>query len=277
MSELLNSSEERVEALYMMFAGFIEKKDGRELWDAYKHKLDALTPADVLIMGDRLVKSGYTPTQIIEVVEKIFNVIVPILKEFDWDEPKPGSALYYLIEENNALTNHMNEMKDTIRALSTLDEGEAEYMKELDDLKAACKILSDFQPHYVKVENVLFPYLEKTWDFANPMQVLWAVNDEIRATLKELNGMLADCDKIEIEHHQVIGHLFMVMMRMAYKENLVLFPAASQTLNESDSQKMLPEMAEIGFCMITPPKIEAPAPVAEEISGDTIKMGEQAK
>lgn len=53
MSELLNSSKERVDALYNMFSGFIEKKDGRELWDAYKHKLDALTPVDVLLMGDK--------------------------------------------------------------------------------------------------------------------------------------------------------------------------------------------------------------------------------
>jgi len=59
MSELINSSSERVEALYNMYSGFIEKKDGRELWDAYKHKLDALTPVDVLLMGDKLLSAGY--------------------------------------------------------------------------------------------------------------------------------------------------------------------------------------------------------------------------
>ncbi len=112
-------------------------------------------------MGDRLLSEGYTTEQITGQVEKIFNIIIPILKEFDWDEPAEGTALYYLIQENNALTTHMNNMKDNIREISTLEPGEAEYAKVLDELKADFKTLAKFEPHYLKTENVLFPYLEK--------------------------------------------------------------------------------------------------------------------
>lgn len=223
-------------------------------------------------MGDRLLSEGYTTEQITGQVEKIFNIIIPILKEFDWDEPAEGTALYYLIQENNALTTHMNNMKDNIREISTLEPGEAEYAKVLDELKADFKTLAKFEPHYLKTENVLFPYLEKKWDFAKPLTVIWAVNDEIRATIKELNGMLEGCDEIEIEHHQVIGHLFMLMMRMAYKENLVILPAASATLHGEDSKEMLPHFAEIGFCLIDTPHIDKPVAI-EELSGDVVSMG----
>lgn len=274
MSEFLNSSEERVEALYQMFSGYIEKKNGKELWDAYKHKLDALTPVDVLLMGEKLLEKGYTSAQITEHVEKIFNIIIPTLKEYEWKEPEKGSAIYYLMEENRALTDHMNSMKEHIRSLGELEEGEAEYLSELNDLKEDFKTLSKFEPHYLKVENVLFPYLEKKWTFANPLKVIWAVNDEIRTSLKTILSMLENCEELEIEHHQEIGNIFMLMMRMAYKENLVIFPAASATTTEEESAEMLIHMKEIGFCLIDEPEINVqPKAVPESVSGDKISMG----
>lgn len=273
MSELLNSSKERVDALYNMFSGFIEKKDGRELWDAYKHKLDALTPVDVLLMGDKLLEAGYTTQQITDHVEKIFNVIIPTLKDFDWDEPERGSALYYLMEENHALTEHMNEMKDNIRAIASLEPDDEEYQGILDELRRDFRKFAEFEPHYVKTENVLFPYLEKKWDFSKPLSVIWAVNDEIRVQIKKVNSMLADCKEIEIEHHQEIGTIFMLMMRMTLKENLIIFPAAAATLSDEDSKEMLPQMADIGFCFIEPPKVEKVINEKPELSDDIVTMG----
>ena len=272
MSELLNSSAERVDALYGLFSGFIEEKDGKELWTEYKPKLEALTPVDVLVMGERLMTAGYTPDQIKEHVEKVFNIIIPTLKEYEWDEPAEGSALFYLMEENNALTTHMNDMKESIRAIGSLEEGEAEYIKVLDTLKSDFKKLSDFEPHYLKIENVLFPYLERKWSFAKPLQVIWAVNDDIRSTIKELNNMLETAETIEIEHHQVIGNLFMLMMRMAYKENLVIFPAAASTINGAESEQMIKEFVQIGFSMIDAPEV-AMDEIPAELSGDKISMG----
>ncbi|PLX70973.1 MAG: PAS sensor protein [Denitrovibrio sp.] len=273
MSELLNSSDERVDALYNMFAGFIEKKDGRELWDEYKHKLDALTPVDVLLMGDKLLEAGYSVEQITDHVEKIFNVIIPTLKEYDWNEPEEGSALYYLMEENAALSECMNEMKDSIRAISKLEPNEPEYASVLNEMKEEFKKLAEFEPHYVKTENVLFPYLEKKWEFSKPLTVLWAVNDEIRNQIKKVNKMLSESKEIEIEHHQEIGTIFMLMMRMTLKENLIIFPAAAATLSEEDSKEMLPQMADIGFCLIDPPKIDKMINEIPELSNEIVSMG----
>lgn len=273
MSEFINGSSERIEALYNLFSGFIEEKDGKELWNLYRHRLEALTPLDVILMGDRLIEAGYTPDQIKTQVEKVMNIIIPVLKEYDWDEPAEGSALYYLMEENSALTSHMDSMKEGIRRLGELEAGEAEYAEVLQNLKEDFKKLSSFEPHYLKIENVLFPYLENKWHFAKPLQVIWAVNDDIRAVVKEINGMLDGCEELEIEHHQMIGNLFMLMMRMAYKENLVIFPAAAATLNSDESEKMLPEFAEIGFCFIKQPDVSGKTNQTPELSGEKVSMG----
>lgn len=272
MSELLNSSKERVDALYGMFSGYIEGKDGRELWNTYRNRLEALTPLDVLFMGDRLMSAGYSPAQITEHVEKIFNIIIPILKECDMPEPEENSALYWLMEENSALSEHMNSMKEHIRTLGEHDSDEAEYIRALDMVKSGFRKLASFEPHYSKMENVLFPYLEKKWEFASPLAVIWAVNDEIRAAVKEINNALEDCSEIQIEHHQMIGNLFMLMMRMTYKENLVIFPAAASALSSQDSDGMLPQFAEIGFCFVTPPDVKAPGS-APALSGEKATMG----
>jgi len=98
MSEYINNSSERSDALFSLYKGYIEKEDGRELWDRYKHKLDGLTPLDVLLMGDKLMQEGYTQEQITYQVEKIFNIIIPILKEYDWDELEEDEAEYGIFQ-----------------------------------------------------------------------------------------------------------------------------------------------------------------------------------
>ena len=265
-------SEERADALFLLFSGFIDGRDGKELFDTYKPLLDGITPMEVLVMGDRLLKSGYSIDSIKKQVEKVFNVIIPALKESEWEEPH-GGAVYWLMEENRALAAHMDEMKVKIRELSSLEESSVEYSSVYSALKKDFRRLIDFEPHYLKTENILFPFLEKHSYFEQPLKVIWSLDDDIRKVIREINSALDAADSLGIEEHTVIGRLFMLMMRMTYKENLVVFPAAAECLNGKDDADMLRMFAEIGFAFVEPPAETDSAEEPKACQEGFIRMG----
>lgn len=266
-------SEERAHALFSLFSGFIEGTDGKELFDAYKPKLDGITPLEVLIMGERLLKEGYSVESIKKQVEKVFNIIIPALKEYEWDEPGEESAVRWLMEENRALASHMDGMKGKIRELSSLELSSVAYSSVYSSLKRDFRKLSEFEPHYLKTENVLFPFLEKHQYFEQPLKVIWSLDDDIRAVIKEINTALDSADSLGMNEHIIIGRLFMLMMRMTYKENLVILPAAAECLSDTDNSRMLEMFSEIGFAFVHPPESSAAPQEDAEYCGGLIKMG----
>ncbi len=54
-----------------------------------------------------------------------------------------------------------------------------------DQLVAAIKDLKQIDKHYARKETLIFSYMEK-YGITAPPQVMWGVDDEIRAQIKEL-------------------------------------------------------------------------------------------
>ncbi|MGE4497033.1 MAG: DUF438 domain-containing protein [Deferribacterales bacterium] len=266
-------TEERTRALFSLFSGFIEGRDGKELFDAYKPKLDGLTPLEVLVMGERLLGAGYSVESIKKQVEKVFNIIIPALKEYDWEEPDEHSAVYWLMEENRALAAHMDGMKGKIRELSELEASSVAYSTVYSALKRDFRKLAEFEPHYLKTENILFPFLEKHQYFEQPLKVIWSLDDDIRAVIKEINTALDSADSLGMNEHIIIGRLFMLMMRMTYKENLVILPAAAECLEGEEDSRMLRMFREIGFAFVEPPADAEQADEKAFFGGGLISMG----
>ncbi|QAR32453.1 DUF438 domain-containing protein [Geovibrio thiophilus] len=267
-------SEERTESLFGLFSGFIDGRDGKELFDTFKPKLDGLTPLEVLVMGERLLKAGYSVENIKKQVEKVFNIIIPALKEYEWTEPDKESAVCWLMEENRALAAHMDGMKGKIRELSSLEPSSVAYSSVYSSLKKDFRRLAEFEPHYLKTENVLFPFLEKHQYFEQPLKIIWSLDDDIRTVIKEVNSALDSADSLGIEEHVIIGRLFMLMMRMTYKENLVILPAAAECLSGAENTRMLSMFGEIGFAFVEPPACSSGSEEQAEYTGGLIKMGE---
>jgi len=127
---------------------------------------------------------GITPEAIKKDVEKVINVYYKNLKNHQWKKPEEGTFLYYLMLENSAFTYRLNEVKKILKRYKGRESTDfSELQKEL--LPRFKEFLA-FEHHYVKKENILFPYLEKIWDYYRPLNVMWSLHDDIRALLKKL-------------------------------------------------------------------------------------------
>lgn len=61
MSEYINNSEKRLEALMAFTLGMMNGEDGKTLIETYKDAIENITPHDMLKLEDKQMQMGITP------------------------------------------------------------------------------------------------------------------------------------------------------------------------------------------------------------------------
>ena len=204
-----------------------------------------------------------------EEVQRLCDVHAAVFKG-SIEEPKadltqlPGHPVNTLKEENRAL----KELIETriMPKLSFLSADKLEGLAEDFDQ------LSKIDIHYLKKENLMFPYLEK-YGVTAPPKVMWGVDDEIRGLIREVSSMLKR-DGVDLKQLQKKAETTIVKVsEMIYKEENILVPMLVEHLSPDEWKNIADESYGFGFCLINePPKWEperkkqpvAVRPAAEE-------------
>lgn len=252
MSEFINNSEHIVQELLEFSMGMMAGQNGKKLIDKYQEAIENVTPHDMIAMEDLQIKKGIKPAEIKEDIEKIMNVLNPYLEKYDWDKPESGHPLYYLMQENRELENLLQKFKENIKKI----EFDAESVKEeeIQKLRGLAVQLQEFDKHYLKKENILFPYLEKKWEHSAPLKVMWSLHDDIRKSLKRLLNLLSEQKIFNQEIRELLGKILMLMYRMIFKEEHVIFPVAMETLNLKEWKRIQRQIMQLGYVYIEPPQ-----------------------
>ncbi len=270
MSEYINNSEKRLEALMAFTLGMMNGEDGKTLIETYKDAIENITPHDMLKLEDKQMQMGITPEQIKGDIEKIINVFFKSLDSYKWKKPSDGSFLFYLMLENEAFTFKLNQVKKVIRNYKGREESEFNKLKS--ELLSHFIKFHEFDSHYIKKENILFPYLEQLWESYRPLKVMWSLHDDIRKTLKELISMLESDKTGWQDFNKLLGKYFSLVFRMIQKENIIIFPVATETVNEEAWNQMHIQSFEYPF-----PFIEAPEKPKDTDAGKLNKERENNK
>ncbi len=139
----------------------------------------------------------------------------------------------------------------------------------------------DFQAsgnHYLREENVLFPYLEKH-GMVGPPTVMWREHDQIRALKKGLYEVADGAERLPIEElgmrlQGIAGELAALLESHFYKENNILFPAALELLTEEEWAGTSRQFAEIGYWKVLPFRPGQPEQVEENAPNPALVDGE---
>ena len=252
MSELTNNSDKRVQDLLAFSLGMMNGENGAELIERYKEAIEKVTPYDMLKLEDKQLEMGISPEDIKRDIEKIINVLFKSLNSYQWEKPKQGSFLYYLMLENDAFTYKLNQIKKILRSYKGREQSDFATLSQ--ELLPRFKEFEQFEYHYIKKENILFPYLEKNWTSYRPLKVMWSIHDDIRRSLKKLIAMLDDKSTQWQEFNILIGKYFSLVFRMFQKENIILFPVASSSVSKDAWQTMHIQSFEYPFPFIDSPQ-----------------------
>ncbi|MFO7896754.1 MAG: PAS domain-containing protein [Candidatus Cloacimonadales bacterium] len=225
--------------------GMIAGKPGKELIEKYQSSLEKITPALMIEMEKKQLEGGISPAKIKQHIEKVMNVIYPYLQKYEWEKPEKGHPLYYYMQENRELEKILQDLK------LALAQRDFEQTQEL--LAALCQM----ENHYLRKENILFPYLERIWENHQPLQVMWSLQDDIRSKWKLLQKLAKKDKQFSEKFMKEIGQLFFLMYGMISKEELVIFPQAMETVQAEETwQKMQKQAADLGYSYITAPQTQ---------------------
>jgi len=238
--------------------------------ESVKAEFDALTAeidaVEIAAMEQALIAEGMP----VEEVQRLCDVHVTVFKDALEREPAeeapalaPGHPVETYRRENAALSELINELRCAVEALATDDVDERQ--AALEAVSEALERLSLLDIHYLRKENQLFPALE-AHGIEGPTKVMWALDDDIRARIKQLRTAAdeGDAGYLASDTPEVLG----MVEDMIYKEEKILFPTALGALSDAEWESMAAGEAEIGFAWIEPPVAGgaqgAPAPASRE-------------
>ncbi|MCP4761974.1 MAG: DUF438 domain-containing protein [archaeon] len=213
--------EERQNALKEIVLDLHKGEENDVLQKRFTEIIQDVTASEIAEMEQNLIEGGeLTPEQVTSMCDLHVKVFKESLDEHEKPESIPGHPLHTYMKENeyakNLITN-INENKSDLDKISNLKE-----------------IIT----HYTRLENQLFPILEKE-GISGPSTVMWAIHDEIRENFRNL-------EKANVEE------LLTKIDDMIYKENTILYPMALETLSEKDWIKVQTGEEEIGYSWIKP-------------------------
>ncbi|MCD6331200.1 MAG: DUF438 domain-containing protein [Thermoplasmata archaeon] len=203
-----------------------------EVGEKAKEVLKGLSAKEVAEVEQELIKEGI-PKE--EEIMKLCDIHMEVFKEaleekFSLPEWHP---VHTLLKEHDMLLSYAKNLEE----------------KNLDEIE---KHFREAEKHYLREENILFPYLEKH-GIEEPPAIMWAEHDRIRQIKKEIINALKEGNENEFKEKAKM--LYELLSKHYNKENRVLFPTALKVISDEEWVKIREEFDEIGYCCFIPPEM----------------------
>lgn len=177
--------------------------------------------------------------------------------------------IYILKEEHKALLEFAQRLTEVQKDLKKEDV----FNPQSEKIKLLTHIIEHFkesEKHYLREENVLFPYLEKH-GITQPPKVMWMEHDEIRKIKKSIYRLFEEKEGVPFaEFSENFSQSALQLSEMLHnhfeKENNVLFPTSLRLFEESEWRDIKKEFDEIGYCCFTPEAAREPSQETKEVS-----------
>ncbi len=166
-----------------------------------------------------------------------------------------GRPIYILMEEHSHLTDFSQKLVELTKGLQNYDQL-SEASESLEEIERMLGYFKEAQRHYLREENVLFPYLEKKGIKGPPSQ-MWDEHEQIRDLEKKIFKLFENREKEQFrtfakdifQHSEELSKLLVMHY---YKENNILFPMAMNTFEDFYWERTEQQFNEIGYCSFSP-------------------------
>ncbi|NLZ94148.1 MAG: DUF438 domain-containing protein [Firmicutes bacterium] len=237
----------KVKRLVRYVQGLLQQENGRKLYETYKKEIESVTPQEVFTIFHQQLVKGFNVEEILVVLDKVINVFYNSLVNYQWEKPAASSFLDYLRGENEALLVRLNSIKKIIKNEKDLSVKQAALLPQIIELQK-------FKHHYEKKENILFPLLENKMEKFSGLTIMWGLHEKIKEQLRLLITYLKSKQCREDKLNEMVGKMIFAMHGLVKKEELILFPVASESLTEEEWLQMHIQSLEYKFPFINKPQ-----------------------
>ncbi|MGF7138205.1 DUF438 domain-containing protein [Roseimarinus sediminis] len=249
MSELITNHQHRFSELYDFSKSLIvHASSNAQQVEKYAHLIETVDAREVMQLIDQLLLDDVGFEQVKKNIGKLINIFYKSLNSRETIDPGEQHFLHYLLLENRSVKEIMQQIKRELKQVKGKPEA------EFDQLKNLLKRLEAYELHYIKKENILFPYIEKTFSQYRCLQLMWSFHDDYRRLLKSILRMMEEKEVPRQSLYKALGDLFFVILPIIFREEKILFPVALEVIPKQGWDTMLGEASELGWCYIAPPQ-----------------------
>ena len=256
MSELFGKEKEKKELIKNIIKRIHQGEDVKKLKEEFKDKLKGLNPLIIAQIEEELIKEGMKK----EEIQKFCALHLAIFEEEIEETPilsEAGHPIYILMSEHRLLLKLANEFYQEILKRSK------------ERLEEIIHHFKESESHYLREENVLFPYLEKH-GVTQPPAIMWMEHDMIRKVKKNIYQAFEKENWEELT--EKAKELLEFLNAHFYKENNILFPTALNVIKKEEWSEIKKGFDEVGYCCFTPPEA-----VRKELKEEIIIKEKEAK
>jgi DUF438 domain-containing protein len=241
----------------------------------FRQVLEGTASLEIAKIEEELAKEGMKR----EEIRKLCDVHMAIFKEQlkkQQTDLLPSQPISILMEEHKIMLKMAEQL--VVLANKVLKVSDMRYVTgEIHEVEHLAEDFTDSEKHYLREENVLFPYLEKH-GVTEPPAVMWMEHNEIRELKRKLHALVKDVDAAGFQNFknqlwENAKTLSSLLQNHFYKENNVLFPAAMSVVTEQEWLGVRGEFDEIGYCCFTPPEPITIVPQTEMVQAHQATEG----
>ncbi len=255
MSELLDNARRRKDLLKHMILQLHDGEAPDQVRAQLVRMLGQVPYGDVVEVEQELIEEGLPSEEVLRLCDLHHAALEGAIDLSHARTAPPGHPAHTFREENRALEWEIKELGKLYASLEGLSE-DAAASEPMAAIRARFNNLMDVEKHYLRKENLLFPFLEKH-GITGPPKVMWGKHDETRAMLASAMEALTAVDSFTAGEARGVVELLAEpasrsIQEMIDKEEQILLPMCLDTLTEGDWLEIARQSPEIGFCLFDP-------------------------
>lgn len=242
MSAEINNREFRQQVLKELISELHDGKSVDDVKEKFAEVFGNVSAEEIAQAEQALIADGLPVTEVqrlCDVHASVFKGSIEDIHRAPVSSELPGHPADTLKRENSAIEKEIDEVRTQLALLPDADAK--------DKVRAGLKRLTEIDRHYLKKENLFFPYMEQ-YGITAPPKVMWGVDDEIRAQLKAVLAKLASEELSSLAEE--IEAFLDKAGEMIFKEENIMLPMLLENLTQDEWKTIADESEELGYCLI---------------------------
>ena len=256
MSELLDNSRYRIDALKEIIHRLHDGADPGELTESFGELLEEVGASEIAAMESELIREGMPVEEVQRMCDVHAAVLGGKLPATAPSDAVPGHPVHTFRLENERIRDivaRYRELGERMAAARQVDQ--AAWQKVHDELAAV-------DGHFKRKEYLVFPFLEKA-GISAPPKVMWGVHDEIREKVDAAGELVEEAgtlgpEELRLALDSVVRPMLDQIEGMTDKEDRVLWPMAMAHLTVPDWESVRSQWEEFGDPIAKPAGVWMP-------------------
>jgi DUF438 domain-containing protein len=223
---------------------------------------------DVVEVEQQLIDEGLPAEEVLKLCDLHTAALQGAIDGSGATQPPSGHPAHTLSKENEALKFEADALEKLFAEVGVLP-ADADAMPQLGDMQVRFNNLMDVEKHYLRKEQLLFPFLEKH-GITGPPKVMWGKHDEARTLLQGAQETLHSASEMTAGEAKAVINLVLrpastAVVDMIDKEEQILLPMCLDTLTDAEWFEVSRQSREYGYCLFDPTESWFPENLVAEV------------